>query len=87
MVNAPPSLPPERGPYQIAGADANGNTLFDMRFAMDESVCGEGDVEGGGFVFFVPMRADWSNELARIELSGPGGYVVMSKAAARTTTG
>ena len=79
VADAPPSLPPERGPYRVFGADANGNTLFEMSFAMDEIVCGEGDVDTGGFVFAVPMRGNWSAGLNRIELSGPEGYVVMNK--------
>ena len=64
VVDAPPSLPPERGPYRISGSDANGNTLFDMDFAMSEIACGDGDVEMGGFVFAVPLPGDWTGGAA-----------------------
>ena len=66
---------------------------------MSEIACGDGDVEMGGFVFAVPLRADGagraataesvsgrlaaggsaSTRLARIELSGPEGYVEMTR--------
>ncbi|MCY3554714.1 MAG: Ig-like domain-containing protein [Gemmatimonadetes bacterium] len=79
VVDAPLSLPAERGPYRIAATDQHGNTLFDTSFSMGEIVCGKGDVETGGFVFTVPLRADWSTGLARIGLSGPEGYVEMTR--------
>ena len=79
VVDAPPSLPNGSGPYQIAGEDANGNTLFEMSFSMDEIVCGEVESEGGGFVFALPVRADWSGRLEQIKLSGPGGYMAMTR--------
>ena len=79
VVDAPLSLPAEHGPYRIAAADQHGNTLFDTSFSMDEIVCGEGDGEAGGFVFAVPLRADWTAGLAHIGLSGPEGYVEMTR--------
>ncbi len=79
VVDAPPSLPPERGPYRVSTTDGAGNTLFDMSFSMDEIVCGEGNSETGGFVFAVPLNADWQGGLGRIELTGPGGFAVMKK--------
>ena len=83
VVDAPPSLPGERGPYRLAAGDAEGNVLIDLRFSMKETDCGEG--VSGGFVFAVPVRADWSGRLEHLELSGPGGYVAMTRDDGRST--
>lgn len=83
VVDAPPSLPDGRGPYRLAAGDAAGNTLFDMRFDMEETACGE--VEGGGFVFAVPVRADWSGRLEQLELSGPEGFPIRQTGSGEVT--
>ncbi|MYJ00348.1 MAG: hypothetical protein F4104_12240 [Gemmatimonadetes bacterium] len=84
VVDAPPSLPDKRGPYRLAAGDVEGNTLFDLSFSMKEIACGEGG-EAGGFVFAVPVRADWSGRLEQLELSGPGGFVAMTRDDGRST--
>ncbi|MYH19090.1 MAG: hypothetical protein F4132_08275, partial [Gemmatimonadetes bacterium] len=75
VVDAPPSLPGERGPYRLAAGDAEGNALFDLSFSMGETACGEG--ESRGFVFAVPVRPDWPGRLEHLELSGPEGFAAM----------
>jgi len=79
VVDAPPSLPVARGPYRLAAEDTDGNVLFDLRFSLEETACGERESEAGGFVYAVPVRADWSGRLAHLELSGPEGYTVMTR--------
>lgn len=74
-VDASASLPNEDGPFRVEGYDASGNTLFELNFAMDESADGEGSV----FVFTVPVRQRWTSQLAYIALSGPEGYVEMTR--------
>ena len=83
VVDAPPSLPGGRGPFRLAAGDAEGNVLFDFRFSMEETDCGEG--ESGGFVFAVPLRTDWSGRLEHLELSGSEGYEVMTRDVGRST--
>ena len=81
VVDAPPSLPREDGPYRLAGEDLNGGTLFSLNFAMNEIADGDG---GGGFAFLIPVRSDWSSMLARITLSGPGGYDEITRDSGRS---
>ncbi len=83
VVDAPPSLPVKRGPYRLAAGDSEGNTLFDLSFSMKEAACGEG--EAGGFVFAVPVPADWAGRLEHLELSGPGGFATMTWNDGRST--
>ena len=80
VVNAPVSLPREDGPYQLAGEDAAGNMLFTLSFSMSEIA----DGEGGGFAFTIPVRANWSDRLNRITLSGPEGFVEMTRDSGRS---
>ena len=75
VVHAPPHLPGEDGPYELAGHDEDGHTLFALNFAMGEIVHGEG---GGSFAFAIPVRSDWPARLSRITLSGPEGSVEMT---------
>ena len=80
VVNAPVSLPREDGPYQLVGEDAAGITLFTLSFSMSEVA----DGEGGGFAFTIPVRANWSDRLNRITLSGPEGFVEMTRDSGRS---
>ena len=75
VVDAASSLPIESGPYRIHGEDADGNTLFVLRFHMRELA----DGEGGVFAYMIPARPDWSGRLSRIVLSGPEGHVEMTR--------
>ena len=82
VVDAASSLPHESGPYRIHGEDADGITLFALRFDMRELADGEG--EGGVFAYMIPARPDWSGRLSRIVLSGPEGSVEITRDDRRT---
>ena len=79
-VDAAPALPRNVRSYRIAGEDADGNALFNLDFAMNEIA----DGEGGVFAFAIPVRSDWSDSLARITLSGPEGFVEMTRESGRS---
>ncbi len=79
-VNAPPSLPREGGPYRLEGHGASGNALFELNFAMGDIA----DGEGGVFVFAIPVQQGWSGLLARITLTGPEGFVEMTRDSGRS---
>ena len=74
-VEAPPVLPETSGPYQLTGESVNGDVLFDLSFDMKNFA----DVEGGGFNFILPVRADWTARLHRIILSGPEGVATQDR--------
>ncbi len=76
VVHAPPYFPGGDGPYELAGYDEDGRTLFTLKFAMGEIVHGEG---GGSFAYAIPVRSDWPARLSRITLSGPEGSVEMTR--------
>ena len=76
VVDAPPFLPGEEGPYQLVGVDGDGNTLFTLNFAMGEILDGE---EGGSFAYTIPVRSEWSAGLSRITLSGPEGFEELTR--------
>ena len=79
-VDAPPHVPQAGGPYQLTGQSVDGGVLFDVSFDMNEF----GDVEGGGFNFILPVRADWPARLQEITLSGPEGVVLKDRGGDRT---
>ena len=79
-VNAAPALPRNFGSYRIAGEDADGNVLFSLEFILSEIA----DGEGGVFAFAIPVQSDWSDSLARITLSGPEGFVEMTRDSGRS---
>ncbi|MCY4646450.1 MAG: leucine-rich repeat domain-containing protein [Gammaproteobacteria bacterium] len=78
VLDAPPTLPERAGPYHLVGSNAQGRELFALRFEMQEiaDVEREGD---GGFVFAVPVRIEWAEELAAIRLAGPEGSVTLAR--------
>ncbi len=71
VVDAPPSLPDLNGPYLMTGRDDRGRTLFRLSFGLAEIADGSGEK---AFAFIIPARAEWSNRLAEITLSGPEGF-------------
>ena len=79
-VDAPASLPREGGPYRLEGHGASGNALFELDFAMGDIA----DGEGGVFVFTIPVQQGWSGQLARITLTGPEGFVEMTRDSGRS---
>ena len=80
VVDASPSLPRESGSYRLEGEDIDGNVLFTMDLAMNEIA----DGDGSGFAFAIPVRPDWSDQLTRITLSGPEGFVDMTRDSVRS---
>ena len=74
VMDAPPKLPDEDGPYRLEGLDRDGSVLFSFDFAPDE-------VEWGGsqFVFAVPVGAEDVEALGAISLSGPAGAVTVDR--------
>jgi len=80
VVDAPPSLPEQSGPWTIKGRDASGRTLFSLPFAMPEIAdAGEG---AGSFAYTLPVRSGWET-LASITLSGPGGTATLDESTDR----
>lgn len=71
VVDAPPSLPDLNGPYLLTGKDDDGGMLFRLAFGMAEIADGNGE---RAFAFIIPARAEWSNQLTEITLSGPEGF-------------
>ena len=80
VVDAPPSLPREDGPYRLTGQNLTGNTLFTLGFDLDRVA----DGEGGVFAFTVPVVSEWSGRLSRITLTGPEGYAELTTASERS---
>lgn len=70
VVQAPPSLPPEEGPFRLAGLTVREDTLFLFSFAMPETGLGDGE---SAFAFVLPTQDGWADSLDRIVLIGPGG--------------
>lgn len=79
VVDAQPSLPVGGGSHQITGRDADGRTLFRLRFDPQEVHHGEGR---SVFAFTLPLRSEWAETLptlARITLVGPGGSTALDE--------
>ncbi len=74
VVGAPAALPVSAGDHRITGRTAEGTELFSLNFAMPETADGDG---GSSFVFAIPVRPEWEDNLASITLSGPGGAVTL----------
>ncbi|MYE95274.1 MAG: hypothetical protein F4238_18175 [Gemmatimonadetes bacterium] len=75
MADAPPSVPRAPGAYRLVGRTASGDELFSLSFGMDELA----DVDGGSFVFALPVRDEWAGALQSITLSGPEGSTTMDR--------
>ncbi len=75
VADAPASLPDSAGAHALTGLDGDGGELFSLSFAMSEPTgVGRG---ASSFVFALPARAGWADELASITLSGPAGTVAI----------
>ena len=70
--DAPVRLPESAGPYRLDGVDANGASLFSLSFAPDQV-----DHGGAGFLFAVPAREAWADNLQRVTLTGPEGSTTL----------
>ncbi len=74
VLDAPPMLPTEPGPYRLEGVNREGAVLFSLSFAPEE-------VEWGGrqFAFAVPMDTDEVGALEAVKLTGPDGSFTVDR--------
>ena len=83
VVDAPASLPRSTGEHEIIGRTGGGGELFSLSFSMPEVADGDGR---SSFAFILPAQPEWSDRLASITLSGPGGVVTLDKGTDRPVT-
>ena len=83
VVDVPPVLPSGGGDYQLTGETAEGRQLFSLSFAMPDVGDGDGS---SGFAFALPAEPGWADSVARITLSGPGGFVTLDGESDRSVT-
>ena len=83
LVDAPPAMPRSTGEYGLSGRTAGGDELFSLSFDMPEVADGDGR---SSFAFTLPMQPEWAGQLARINLSGPGGSVTLDQDSSRPVT-
>ena len=80
IVDAPPWLPEQSGPWTIEGRDTGGRMLFSLPFAMPEIA--DANEGAGSFAYTLPVRPGWEN-LASVTLSGPGGTATLDSSTNR----
>lgn len=80
VIEAPPELPNEGGPYRLEGFDARGRGLFSLAFTPVEVEFG-----GGQFAFAIPYESGWAgvDGLDQVRLSGPEGSVTLPRSGDR----
>ena len=83
VVDAVAATPRSAGEFEIIGRDADGEELFSFSFSMPKVADGDGR---SSFVFALPVRPGWDEELASISLSGPGGAVMLDEETDRPVT-
>ena len=83
VVEAPPELPNEGGPYRLEGFDGRGRGLFSLAFTPVEVEFG-----GGQFAFAIPYEPGWAgvDGLDHVRLSGPEGSVTLPRSGGRSVT-
>jgi hypothetical protein len=69
---ARPALPHRPGPYTLRGFTADGTELFSLPFR-GTNVPHAPDPEEAHFAFFVPLDAARTQDVARVEVTGPRG--------------
>ncbi len=74
VVNAPPKLPQDNGPYRLMGRTHAGTELFSFTFTMPETADGDGSTS---FAFVLPLSDGWAGNLGSITLTGPNSSVTM----------
>ena len=76
VIDAPPRLPDESGPYRLEGFDGRGRSRFSFSFTPVEVEFG-----GGQFAFAIPYESGWAGAggLDHIQLSGPDGSVTLPR--------
>lgn len=70
VIESPPTLPDTEGDYRLTGRTGDGDEIFTYSFTMPTISDGDGS---SSFSFALPVEPDWSERLASIELTGPGG--------------
>ena len=78
VVDGPPALPDNDGPYRVEGLRADGETAFSLSFSPTPLEYG-----GGGFVYLVPYRSEWAETLDRLVLTGPEGTDTVTRTGSR----
>ena len=74
MIDAPPTLPDEDGPYRLEGFGPGGELHFSLSFTPAPVEFG-----GGHFQFAVPHDPDTDGALERVVLSGPEGEFTLGR--------
>jgi len=74
VLDAPPLLPTEDGPYRLEGLDPEGGVLFSLNFAPQQVSLG-----GAHFAFAVPFGTEGIEALHAISLTGPEGAVTVDR--------
>ena len=74
VVDAPAALPDSAGAFEVTGRDAEGEPLFSLSFAMPETADGDG---GSSFLFALPVRPGWAENLSSVTLAGPEGSATL----------
>ncbi len=82
-MEAPLSLPRSSGEHEIIGRNDAGDELFSLSFDLPEVADRDGRPS---FAFALPVQPGWSDELASITLSGPGGAVTLDEETDRPVT-
>ena len=67
-------LPEAPGPYQLEGLNSEGRRLFSFSFTPDALAHG-----GGSFLFAIPFKPAWAEDLDRITLTGPEGSTTLDR--------
>ena len=79
IVDAPPSLPTEPGPYRLEGLAIGGGRLFSLSF--DATPVADGRQDANHFAFAVPISPSAASELSQLRLDGPTGAAEVSATA------
>ena len=74
VVSAAPALPDSAGAFRVIGRTGGGEELFAFSFSMPDLADGDGS---SSFAFALPVEPDWSDSLASITLTGPGGSTTL----------
>jgi hypothetical protein len=74
VLDAPPVLPSEDGPYRLEGLDGQGGMLFSLSFTPEQVEWG-----GGQFAFALPMGTENIEALEAISLTGPEGVLTVDR--------